>query len=791
MKKLLTTLLVLMLALCALGLVACGDNPNNGQKNDITDSTIGLAYRLSDDGTYYICTGIGMATGENIIIGSKYNNLPIKEIDKEAFKVCSIKSIVIGDNVTNINDAAFFCCENLKTVIFGENSKLENISYAAFNGCGSLESIVIPESVTIIGAQAFGGTSLKNITFEENSKLEKIDSGAFSLCFSLESIKIPSSVTIVGNQAFSDCGIKNIEMPSGLMTIGDYAFFSCFNLKTVTFESACKLESIGEGAFSGCSSLESIDIPSSLINMGDYAFYNCDILEYNEYDNALYLGNSENKYVALMKAKNSEITSCEINLSTKILSARAFGECNSLINIEIPASIVSIGKNIFSYCNNLESVVVESGNTIYHSENKCIIETASKTLILGLKNSVIPTDGSVTSIGVSAFENCAQLTNVTIPNGVTNIGEKAFYGCYNLENIEIPNSIVNIGSGAFEGCHNLQYNEDNNVRYLGNSINKCIVAMGVTNNEIASLDINSNTKIIYDSAFMWCSNIESIEIPSSVASIGSVAFRACGSLKTITFKENSALKSIGSGAFNSCVCLESIEIPASVINIGDSAFYNCSGLKTILFEENSALENIGYETFRGCSSLESITISNSVKSIGEMAFFDCSNLKSIMIPKSVTSIGYGAFYNCSDSLESIVVESGNTMYHSEGNCLIETKNKILVLGCKNSVIPTNGSVTSIADNAFIWCSDLESIVIPSKVTRIGAYAFYYCSSLQSITIPTSVTYIDFQAFESCSKLTNIYYNGTIQQWNIITKGYSWDNITGDYTIHCTDGDIAK
>ena len=127
---------------------------------------------------------------------------------------------------------------------------------------------------------------------------------------------------------------------------------------------------------------------------------------------------------------------------------------------------------------------------------------------------------------------------------------------------------------------------------------------------------------------------------------------------------------------------------------------------------------------------------SSLESIGDYAFRNCSGLTRITIPDSVTSIGDRAFNGCS-GLETITVEAGNTVYHSAGNCLIETASGTLIAGCKNSVIPQNGSVTSIGDYAFQNCSGLTGdLVIPEGVTSIGRNAFYNCSGLTSITFNT-------------------------------------------------------
>ncbi len=183
---------------------------------------------------------------------------------------------------------------------------------------------------------------------------------------------------------------------------------------------------------------------------------------------------------------------------------------------------------------------------------------------------------------------------------------------------------------------------------------------------------------------------------------------------------------------------ENVVIPNSVTSIGEKAFYKCKGIA-------------------------SIEIPNSVTRIGYEAFRDCSSLTSIEIPNSVTRIGKGAFAGCS-SLESIMVDKSNTVYHSAGNCLIETKSKTLIAGCKNSTIPTDGSVTSIGGSAFAGCSSLTSINIPNSVTSIGVCAFSSCSSLTSINIPNSVTSIGEWAFVSCRSLKNIYCKVRIKPW---------------------------
>ncbi len=216
--------------------------------------------------------------------------------------------------------------------------------------------------------------------------------------------------------------------------------------------------SIGSAAFYYCTALVSITLPDSVTSIGNYAFLGCSKLAYNEYGNALYLGSNENPYLCLTKAESTSITSCNIHPSTKVIASQAlascrelasitlpegltsidesaFASCYKITSVTIPSSVTYIAEGAFNVCYNITSITVESGNTKYHSKENCLIDTASKVLVIGCKNSIIPTDSSVTSIGSSAFRSCSGLTSISIPNSITILGSYAFYSCQNLTSI--------------------------------------------------------------------------------------------------------------------------------------------------------------------------------------------------------------------------------------------------------------------------------------------------------------------------------------------------------------------
>lgn len=268
-------------------------------------------------------------------------------------------------------------------------------------------------------------------------------------------------------------------------------------------------------------------------------------------------------------------------------------------------------------------------------------------------------------------------------------------------------------------------------------------------------------------AFYMCTGLTSLTIGNSATSIGDSAFRKCTSLTSATI--GNGVTDIGKRAFYDCSSLTSIIIPNSVTSISEEAFVGCSKLQDIYITDIAAwckISNLYYLTEFTSSNknlylnnelVTTLIIPNGVTEIASKAFQKCNKITSVIISDSVTSIGVATFRDCT-GLTSVTIGNG---------------------------------VTNIDDLAFFGCIGLTNIVIPDNVINIYRSAFYDCTGLMSITIPNSVTSIGNYTFKNCTSLTNITFNGTKAQWNAITKGSDWNSNTGNYTIHCTDGDIPK
>ncbi len=355
------------------------------------------------------------------------------------------------------------------------------------------------------------------------------------------------------------------------------------------------------------------------------------------------------------------------------------------------------------------------------SANSVEVTIPSSVMISGTKFNVV-------SIGECAFMGKVGITSVEIPENVTKIADNAFRDCSNLANISMPNTVESIGSWAFMNCLSL-----------------------------TSISIPENVKCIKNATFSGCSSLETVDFHDNLKTIEYFAFSKCYSLKTIVIP--ASVTDIGYGVFGYSKELESIIVDSE--NIVYDSRNNCNAImetatnKLVQACKNTIVPNdvvsVGSYAFEGI--MVDVELPNGVIEIGYRAFY-ASGLTKILIPNSVQSIGDEAFVSCND-VESILVESGNSVYDSRNDCnaIIKTSNNQLIVGCRNTVIPND--VAFIGDLAFKNCAGLTNIEIPENITYIGDYAFQNCVNLETIEIPHSIKTIGFFAFGNCSSFTSI------------------------------------
>ena len=176
----------------------------------------------------------------------------------------------------------------------------------------------------------------------------RLNKGAFSNCDNLNYNEYGNALYL-GNSVnpyfalimIKDSGMSACDIHISAIIIADGVFYGCTSLTSVVIPDS--VTTIGSKAFRGCTRLTSVVIPDSVTSIGGSAFNDCNELVYNEYDNALYLGNSSNPYIALIKGKYESITSCVIHSDTIMIADRAFENYSSLTSVTIGNSVTSIG----------------------------------------------------------------------------------------------------------------------------------------------------------------------------------------------------------------------------------------------------------------------------------------------------------------------------------------------------------------------------------------------------------------------------------------------------------------
>ncbi len=893
MKNIVKILFIAQLLMCSTAATA-HDFEVGGIYYKITDSaakTVAVTYKGSYYSQYEEYSGAISIPSKVSYNGSSYS---VTSIDEWCFYYCrSLTDITIPTSVTKIGKNAFAYCKITAISIPGN---VTEIGSEAFYDCSSLTSFTLPRGITQISNSLFYNCkALENI--EIPAGVTSIGQYAFSNCTGLKSISIPTSVTSIGRHAFNYCNALSdvyitdiaawcsVEFENSLATPLYYAENLIVNgEKVVGLVIPSGVKFIKPYAFNYYTALKSVLIPEEGVEIGNNAFYSCTNLKsvYNLSSKTFSTGSSNNGYVAAYASKvinapdgvvqNNYIFSPSDGLYTLV------GYMGDEAEITLPASCkganYAIGENLFKNNTNIKDIIIPQGVTAIgdYAFYGCI----------GLKSISIP--ASVAEIGNYAFCNCSVLSavNITslaawcgisfndsysnpllyakefslngnplkecvIPEGVTAISSYAFYYFKGIEKITLPSSINSIGAQAFQGCNNLKtvINHSNLTLSKGNSNYGCAACYAdkVYNLYGGSIEGDFAFSLVDGNAVLigYLGNESNIVLPANYKgagyAIGERLFEYRSDITDIVIPEG--VTSIGDYAFRNCTGLVEIDLPLSLENIDKYAFYGCNNLKTlynfsnITLTEGSSIngyvayyaENIlhipggsrrgdfvftttnGTATlvhclqitphlllpadydgkeykiaanlFKSNTSLTGVTLPASVTSIGSDAFRGCTNLKSvynfsnIKLTKSSKSHGYVAYY-----ASTLFNAPGGTI---EGDYVFTTIDGTPTLSyyIGSSTIltlPANyqGGTYTIADEAFKSNTKITTITIPAAVTTIGTKAFESCTGLKTVTLQGHTTTIEEYAFNKCSKLTSVH-TPSLEAWCSIEFANPYSN----------------
>ena len=549
-------------------------------------------------------------------------------------KYKSITDLIIAADVNSIETRAFEDCVALKNVAFPE--RIESIGQYAFQGCINLKSFVIPKTVKTAYSDIFSGcTSLTEVTFEDGMTV------------------IPNRIL----QSYWGKGyVTKVNIPSTVVKIGELAFQGQGSLKTVNFEGD-KLTEIQDNAFEG-TAIETIELADGIRSIGTKAFRNC-----------------------------SKLKTLDLPADLETIGQYAFQGCNSLKSVVIPKKVKTAYSDIFSSCTLLTEVTFEEGMTVIPA--KILQSYWDKGYVTTVN---IPS--TVVTIGELAFQNQGSLKTVNFEGDrLTEIQDGAFEGTA-IEEIELADGIKSIGSKAFKNCSKLK-----------------------------TLDLPENLQTIGQYAFQGCSSLKSVLIPKSVKFAYSDIFSSCTSLAEVSFEEGMTvipekiLQSYWDKGY-----VTTVNIPSTVVSIGELAFQNQTSLRTVNFAGNRLTE-IQASAFEG-TAIEEIKLANGIKSIGSKAFQNCSSLKTIDLPDNLETFGQYAFNGCS-SLKSVVIPKS-----------VKTAYSDIFSGCTALTDVTfEDGMTVIPERmleAFWGKNYITTVFIPASVVSIGEKAFSDNDSLKTV-----------------------------------------------------------
>ncbi|WP_456098376.1 leucine-rich repeat domain-containing protein [Prevotella jejuni] len=523
-------------------------------------------------------------------------------------------------------------------------------------------------------------------------------------------IIIGDSVTTIGEYAFYDCDhLTSVTIPNSVTTINNGAFRDCSSLTSVTIPNS--VTTIGWSAFSGCSSLTSVTIPNSVTTIGWSAFSGC-----------------------------SSLTSVTIGNSVMTIDDYAFRDCSSLTSVTIPNSVTTIGDGAFGGCSSLTSVII--GNSVTTIGDNAF-DNKNKTKIIWLTNT--PPAG---------YRNVISGIHYVANDLYTNLDNKRVYpylsSIFEVDGIKyVPVSPSERTCDAIDCTYTgdeLKINKKVNYKGIDMTVREInpYTAYKCAKIKKAYIDIDGS---IGNDAFSGCTNLTSVDIKKA-NDIGNNAFSGCTNLVSVDIK---AGNNIGESAFRDCSSLITLSLYNKIKSLGRSAFTNCRNLKQFIIPDSVTILN--YDLLKDCASLKSIRIHKGIKEMYH-AFSGCTNLSTFIIEDRNTSLIVGPDYNnvslYSCKLDSVYI-GGKIVYNTSSDYRYSPFYRNTSL----RTVKISDAETTIYDNEFYGCTNLQNVSIGDNVKSIGKWAFSGCSSLKNFTFGSGLQSIGQEAFSDCFNITQI------------------------------------
>lgn len=569
---------------------------------------------------------------------------------------------------TDVAGPYFTNCPKLKTLTIANN--VTSIMPNAFYGLSGLNEVNIPDSVTSIGEYALGGSALTELSLP---KLDDALGKLFSNVRTTGSVAVTQetadgeavyyipktlvTVTVGGNSipqgAFMNCSsIQSMTCTGDAIELGDKAFFNTGISQFIT----PNVFKVGQAAFQNCTKLTEVEL-GDLTELNAYMFKNCD------------------KLASLVAGLPTNLTAIPNGL---------FDGCAALTAFDIPSTVNTIGERAFAGCSAITALSIPSA-----------VVAIGEYAFAGTAISDITLPENITAISAGTFDGCALLTAITIPNSVGSIGDNAFSGCASLGTAISGGSLTTIGANAFKDCANLT---------------------------VATLP--GSYTVLSSGVFDGCAKLSNLTIATNISEVESRALANCAKIDTFDF---SKLTDIGDEAFIGCTSLTIVTFPTALISIGKAAFSGCTSLTTVRLDCAlvTCTATQAEPLFLNCPALSTVEIGSAVSEIPAYMFAGCTGIKSVALTSAaLTKIGEGAFMNT--GLTSLALDD------LADGIIIDRR---AFYGCADvaSFAMPSGSFT-IRDEAFFGMNKLTELAIEYRTnSRIGEGAFGGWSSLAEIT----------------------------------------------------------